>query len=130
LAGLLAALVVAGVPGASSAGWASACTAGYRPADAPDGVAAEARASEAGEASWDPVFKLSCHSCGHGGYSNYYAGYSGYYPGYSYYGGYGYYGGYAYYPSYSYYPGVSYYSGCNACSPCGCIPTCGCYSGW
>jgi hypothetical protein len=112
LSGLLAALVVAGVPGASPAGWGSAFTAAYHSAYPPDGASAEARAREAGEASGDSVFRLACHSCGRCGYGTYYPAYR------------------SYYPSYGYYPGVSYYSGCNGCYPCGCNPTCGYYSGW
>jgi hypothetical protein len=142
LTGLLAALLVAALPGASSAGWCSALTAGSRSANAPAGVSAEAQARGADTASSDSVFKLACNRCGRCGYGSYYPGYSGYYSGYaSYYPGFGsYYSGYgsyyslygSYYSGYgSYYPSYSYYSGCNGCSPCGCNPIWGgYYSGW
>jgi hypothetical protein len=111
VAGLLAALVVAGMPGVSAAGWGSALTCGYHTAYAPDAVSAAAQVKEVGEAGGDSVFKLTCHSCGHCGYGSYYPAYS-------------------YYPSYSSYLSVSYSCGCSAWSPCGCTPVCGCCSGW
>lgn len=124
LAGMLAALAVAGLPGVSSAGWCTALTAGLRPPEAPGA----AEAPEDGKVSGDGVFKLACRSCRGGG--NYY-GYGSYYPSYGYYSGYasyyptyGYYAAYSsYYPAYSYYPSVSYYpAGCGGWSPCGCGP--------
>ena len=112
VAGLLAALVVAGVPGASSAGWGSALTCGYHTAYAPDGVPAAAQVKEeAGEAGKDSVFKLTCHSCGHCGYGSYYPAYS-------------------YYPSYSSYLSVSYSCGCSRRETRHCTRVCGCCSGW
>jgi hypothetical protein len=131
LAGLLAALAVAGLPAVSSAGWCGALTAGLRPPDAPD--AAEVRMAD--KTSREAVFKLACHSCQRG-YGGYYSGYGAYYPGYgSYYSGYGTYSsGYGsyYYPRYSYSAGYgSYYPpGCGGWSPCGCAPSCSCYPGW
>jgi hypothetical protein len=108
---LLAALALAGMPGASSAGWSSALTSGCRAVYAPEGAPAEAPTREAGEASSDSVFKLTCHRCGRCGYRGCYPAYSRCYPGYSYYPSYGYRYYPSYYPSYSYYPRVSCYYG-------------------
>ena len=73
LTGLLAALLVAGIPGASSAGSCTAFTAGYRSAEAPVDISAEAQAKGADRASGDSVFKLACNSCGNCGYGSYYS---------------------------------------------------------
>jgi hypothetical protein len=108
---LLAALALAGMHGASSAGWCSGLTNGYRAVYAPEGAPAEARTREAGEASSASVFKLTCHRCRHRGsscypaYSSCYPCCSRYYPRYSYYPSYGDYAGYSYYPSVTYYYG-------------------------
>jgi hypothetical protein len=100
---LLAALALAGMPGASSAGRSSALTVGCRPVDAPEVTSAK----EAGEESGDSVFKLTCHRCRRRRYCCYptYSSYPccRYYPSYSCYPSYGYSTGY------SYYPGVTYY---------------------
>jgi hypothetical protein len=130
LSGLLAAMVVAAAPGASSAGWGSVLTSDYRSAFTQDSGAAEVASREAGEASGDSVFKLTCSSCGRCGYGCCYPAYGSCYPSCGYYSGYGSYGGYGYYSGYSYYPSVSYYPGCNSCSPCGCRSIWGYYSGW
>jgi hypothetical protein len=109
---LLAAMALAGMPGASSAGWCSALTVGCRPVYIPEGPSAEAPTREASEESRDSVFKLTCHRCHRRSYCcypsySYYSAYSSYpccryYPSYSYYPSYGYSTGYSYYPSVTY----------------------------
>lgn len=129
LAGLLAMLALACLPGTSSAGWCTALTAGLRP---PPEALDASEAPKADKARGEAVFQLACRSCRRG-YSNYYSGYGAYYSGYSsyYYPSYSYYAGYgSYYPSSSYYLSASYYpAGCGGWSPCGCAPSC-CDSGW
>src|SRR4051794_36334919 len=98
LAGLLAALALAGLPGVASAGWSTALTVGLRPPP----EAPEAEAPKAGKANGDEVFQLTCRRCRRG-CSNYSSGYAAYSSGYgAYSSGYS---SYYFYPSYSSYAG-------------------------
>ncbi len=136
LAGLLAALVVAGLPGLSEAGWCSALTTGLH-VTTPSERAAVATKATASDASEDSVFKLTCFSCGGGGSSSFYGGSSSFYgnsaswyPSTSWYPGSSWGWGTSFYPSTSFSPTWSSCSPCNSCSPCSCISRCSCYPGW